>query len=191
VSRAPKFVAMASINIVAVVASPHQSGSTASAVQTVLEGAASSGATTTCLDLSRDAAEVVVDAIEAAQGVVFASPVYRAGHTSMLAQLLEQIERGAPGEARAPLRGKAVAIVLTGASEHHFLTTERLRGTIASFFAAQTLSPALYLTPNSYAADKSLAEGAREQALLHGRALVELATCVTSGAALKQLAPLA
>lgn len=187
---APSFVGMASIHIVAVVGSPHGSGATSNAVEAVLAGARQFGASTTLLDLTSADPDQVLAALEVAHGVVLASPVYRASHTSLLAGLLERVQRGAPGESAAPLRGKAVAIVLTGASEHHFLATERLRGTVASFFAAQTLSPALYLSPAAYTADKTLAEASRELAVLHGRALVELATAVTRGDALAQLTPL-
>jgi FMN reductase len=104
----------------------------------------------------------VVDRIDEADGIVFASPVYRAAHTALL----------------------------TGASHHHFLATERLRAPLASFFAAQTLSPGLYFTPASYTPDKVLDDESRALTELHGRALVELATAVRGGAALSRLTPL-
>jgi len=181
---------MTEIHIVAVVGSPHGSGATAKAVEAVLTGARQAGASTTVMDLTSVGTEAVVAELDAAHGVVLASPVYRASHTSLLAGLLERIQRGGPREDTASLRGKAASLVLTGASDHHFLATERLRGVLASFFATQTLSPALYLTPASYTADKSLEDTARAVAALHGQALVELATAVTQGSALSQLAPL-
>lgn len=178
------------IDIVAVLASPHGSGSTAAAVDAVLAGVSGAGAGADVLDLTKDPVDEVVDRIEAANGVVFASPVYRAAHTSLLAGLLEHIPRGAAGETRAPLAGKAALILLTGASHHHFLSTERLRGTLASFFAVQTLSPGLYFTPAAYTPDKVLVDESRALAELHGQALVELATAVRAGAALSTLTPL-
>ena len=179
-----------SIHILAVVASPHASGSTSGAAAAVLAGAEAAGARTNTLDLRTDDSADAVDRIEAADGVLFASPVYRAAHTSLLGALLERIPRGAVGDDRAPLAGKAAAILLTGASHHHFLATERLRGTLASFFAAQTLSPGLYFTPASYTPDKQLVPDARELADLHGRALVDLTTAVRASKALSALTPL-
>jgi FMN reductase len=181
---------MGSIRIVSVVASPHGSGSTAKAVAAMTAGATAAGATCQSLDLATDNIETVVAAIDEAHGVIFGSPVYRASHTALLADLLEHIERGARGETIAPLQGKAVAITLTGASDHHFLATERLRGTLASFFAAQTLSPALYLTRRDFTEDKELDETARHRAELLGRALVELAAAVSAGPTLRALTPL-
>ena len=134
--------------------------------------------------------DAVVQRIDEADGVLFASPVYRAGHTALLASLFERIPRGAAGETSAPLAGKAALVLLTGASHHHFLATERLRAPLASFFAAQTLSPGLYFTPASYTPDKVLNDESRVLAELHGRALVELATAVRGGAALSRLTPL-
>lgn len=181
---------MPNIVIAAVIASPHRSGSTSHAVEAVLEGARRVGAGTESVDLAAEGPEAAADLIDRAQGIVLASPVYRASHTSLLAGLLEHIERGASGEPRAPLRGKAVAIVQTGASHHHFLAPERLRATLASFFAAQVLSPSLYFTPDAYTAEKALDAASRELAELHGQALAELTAGVHAGAALSRLAPL-
>jgi FMN reductase len=178
------------IHILSVVGSPHGSGSTSSAVQAVLAGAAAAGSTTESVDLRTADLDAVVDRIDASDGVVFGSPVYRAAHTSLLAALLERIPRGAAGEDRAPLAGKAAMVLLTGASHHHFLATERLRAPLASFFAVQTLSPGLYFTPAAYAPDKSLTDESRELAQLHGRALAELAAAVRAGDALRRLTPL-
>lgn len=178
------------INILSVVGSPHGSGSTATATQAVLAGATEAGARTQSVDLSTADLDAVVDLIDEVDGVIFASPVYRAAHTALLAALLERIPRGAAGESRAPLAGKAALVLLTGASHHHFLATERLRAPLASFFAVQTLSPGLYFTPVSYTPEKVLTDESRAVAELHGRALVELATAVRAGVALSRLKPL-
>jgi FMN reductase len=95
-----------------------------------MAGVTAAGARTTSLDLPTEDLDTVVDRIDEAGGVVFASPVYRAAHTALLASLLERIPRGAVGETRAPLAGKAALVLLTGASHHHFLATERLARTV-------------------------------------------------------------
>ena len=181
---------MMSIEVVAVVGSPHGSGATAAAAQAVLAGVAAAGARTKSLDLATEDLDNVVDRIDEADGILFASPVYRAAHTALLASLLERIPRGVAGETRAPLAGKAALVLLTGASHHHFLATERLRAPLVSFFAAQTLSPGLYFTPASYTPERALNDESRALAELHGQALVELATAVRGGSALSRLTPL-
>jgi len=181
---------MARLHVLAIAASPHGSGSTTHALEAVLAGVRDQGADVSFVDLTTESTDSVVAAIEAADAVVLGSPVYRASHTALLAGLLERVERGAEYENSAPLKGKAAAIVLSGASHHHFLATEKLRSTLASFFAVQTLSPALYLTPDDFNEAKELSNAARDLAHLHGRALVELATAVRTGDALSQLTPL-
>lgn len=184
------FVAMARIHVLAVAASPNGSGSTGKALTGVLAGARDEDAEVRLIQLAAESTDSVIAAIEAADAVVFGSPVYRASHTALLADLLEQIGRSFDNEHSTPLNAKAVAIVLTGASHHHFLATEKLRSTLASFFAAQTLSPGLYLTPADFTQDKELNDFARDLARLHGRALVELAAAVRAGDALGMLRPL-
>ena len=46
--------------------------------------------------------------------------------------MLENFQRGKWGEETAPLQGKAAAVVLTGASGHHFLAVDGLRNVLAN-----------------------------------------------------------
>ncbi|MGD9530522.1 MAG: NADPH-dependent oxidoreductase, partial [Pseudonocardia sp.] len=79
----------------------------------------------------------------------------------------------------------------TGASDHHFLAVEKVRGILGGFFGAQLLSPGLYLPSASFTEDgAALTDDAGRLAELHGRALVELATAVRSSKWLRGLRPL-
>ncbi|MBQ0826845.1 flavodoxin family protein [Streptomyces tagetis] len=181
------------LKVTAVLASPHGSGSTAAAVDAVLDGCRDAGAVCTLVDLRDGAADGFAgarEAIEEADAVVFASPTYRATHTSLLASFLEGVERGARFETRAPLRGKATAVVMTGAAPEHFLATERLRATLASFYAVQVLSPSLFLTRSAFGPDASLTPDAAGTAVLHGRALVDLAAACRASGNIALLKPL-
>jgi FMN reductase len=178
------------MSVLGVVASPHGGGSTLNAVCAVLDGASEGGSMTEVVDLVSSDLAVVVAKIDAADAVVFGSPVYRSSHTALLEQLLEHVQRGAANETSAPLHGKATCIVMTGATSAHFLGTEHLRSILASFFASQVLSPALYLDRGAFDEHNHLDEQSHELALLHGRALVELAQAVRTGKALGQLEPL-
>ncbi|MFI9626601.1 NADPH-dependent FMN reductase [Streptomyces sp. NPDC052042] len=181
------------LKVAAVLASPHGSGSTAAAVNAVVEGCRDAGAVCTLVDLRDGAADgfaAAVNAVEEADAVVFASPTYRATHTSLLASFLEHIERGAKFETRAPLQGKATAVVMTGAAAEHFLATERLRATLASFYAVQVLSPSLFLPQTAFGPDKSLTAEAAEAGVLHGRALIDLAAACRASKNIALLKPL-
>ncbi|MFC7658353.1 NAD(P)H-dependent oxidoreductase [Pseudonocardia benzenivorans] len=127
--------------LLGLVGGPDAGGRTTTAVEGVLVGAEKAGATTSLLELSQAAPDEVAAALEAADGVVFGSPVYRATYSALLKQVLEATERGRWGEKTQPLQGKVAATVLTGASAHHFLAVDDLRNVLAGFFAVQVLSP--------------------------------------------------
>ena len=176
--------------VLGVVASPRAGGRTATAVAGVLAGAAASGARTAVVELSELDTADVVQRIDDADAVVFGSPVYRATYSAQLKSLLERVERGKHGETTAPLRGKAAAIVMTGASGHHFLATEGLHAVLTTFFAVQTLAPALYLETSAYTPESGLTPQAAELGRSHGSALTELAAAVRGSEALRRLEPL-
>ena len=82
------------------------------------------------------------------------------------------------------------AIVGTGASDHHFLAPEKVRGILGGFFAAPLVSPGLYLPSAAFAeGGTALLDEPQQRAELHGRALVELATAVGSSRWLRTMRP--
>lgn len=178
--------------VLGIVGSPTPSGRTLTAVRAVLDGAASTGATTNVVELASGAPpDEVAEQMAGADAVVLGSPVYRARATAALRGLLESTQRGMWGETTAPLQGTACALVLTGASLHHFLAVDELRAVLASFFAAQVLSPGLYLQHADFADRETLGESAAELAHSHGAALVDLAAAIGASSRLSALRPLA
>ncbi|NMH96335.1 NAD(P)H-dependent oxidoreductase [Pseudonocardia acidicola] len=175
--------------VLGVVGGPDPGGRTSTAVAGILAGAEAAGATTSLIELSQAEPAAVTAALEAADAVVFGSPVYRATYTALLKDLLERTERGKWGETTAPLQGKAAATVLTGASGHHFLAMNDLRNVLAGFFAMQVLSPGLYVDHSGYADRSTLTEDSAALAATHGAALVDLATAVRGSKALSAITP--
>lgn len=176
--------------VVAVIGSPHPGGRTRGAVDAVLHGAAQEGARTRVVELAEAGVPDAIDALTEADAAVFASPTYRADITAQLKALLDATPRGMPYESGDPLRGTACATVLTGASDHHFLAPEKVRGILGGFFAVPLLSPGLYLPSAAFTdGGKALLDEPWQLAELHGRALVELATAVGSSRWLRMLRP--
>jgi len=177
--------------LVAVIGSPKAGGRTRVAVDAVLHGAVQEGAHARVLELADADPRDAVAAMADADAVVFGSPTYRADITAQLKALLDVTPRGASYEKGDPLRGTTCATVLTGASDHHFLAVEKVRGILGGFFGAQLLSPGLYFPSGAFTHDATaLRDEQRQLAELHGRALVELATAVRSSKALRELRPL-
>jgi FMN reductase len=88
-------------------------------------------------DLDDDTAATIA-AIEAARGVVIATPVYRGSLSGSLKNLLDLTPVPA-------LQGKVVGLVAMGASDHHFLGAERHLRDILSFYGAIVAPVAVYL----------------------------------------------
>jgi FMN reductase len=175
-----------SLTVVGVVGGPEPGGRTATAVSGVLAGA---GRDTTLLELSAVPTAEVIAALTEADAVVFGSPVYRATYSALLKDLLERTERGKWGETTDPLRGTVAATVLTGASPHHYLAMNDLRGVLAGFFAVQVLSPGLYLDHAGFADRTTLTPASAEIATAHGAALADLARAVRASPTLSAITP--
>ena len=174
--------------IVAVIGSPHAGGRTRVAVDAVLQGAAQEGGQTRVVELADTAVPDAVAALGEADAVVFGSPTYRADISAQLKGLLDATPRGMPYESGDPLRGTVCATVLTGASDHHFLAVEKVRGILGGFFGTQLLSPGLYLPSAAFVeGGEALCDEPQQLAELHGRALVELATAVGSSRWLRMM----
>jgi NAD(P)H-dependent FMN reductase len=81
----------------------------------------------------------VVEAIERADVVVFATPVYRGSMTGALKNVFDLLPVPA-------LRGKVVALVAMGGSDHHFLGADRHWRDVLTFFGAQPTPTSAYLS---------------------------------------------
>jgi FMN reductase len=85
----------------------------------------------------------VLDAVAAADAIALSSPVYRGTYTGVLKNLLDLL----PVES---LRGKPVAIVAMGATDHHSLGVDwQLRACLA-WFGAVVLPTSVYLTSRDF-----------------------------------------
>ena len=177
------------LRIVGIAGGPEAGGRTATAVAGVLAGAAAKGAETELLELGATSTADAVATVDAADAVVLGSPVYRATYSSLLKGFLENLERGKWGESTAPLQGKAAAVVLTGASGHHFLAVNGLRDVLAGFFAVQVLSPGLYFDHGAYVDRGTFTDESTALTAAHGAALHDLAVAVRASEAIGALRP--
>jgi NAD(P)H-dependent FMN reductase len=109
-------------------------------------------------ELDDDTAAVIA-AVEDADVVLLATPIYRGSMTAALKNVLDLLPVPA-------LQGKVVALAAMGASDHHFLGADRHLRDVLSFFGALVTPVSVYLSGADFAASADGAPGERaEQAL--------------------------
>jgi FMN reductase len=113
----------------------------------------------------------IIEHVRTANGVVFASPVYRGSFTGALKNLLDHL----PIES---LAGKPVGIVAMGATQHHFLGVDWHLRDVLAWFGALVVPVSVYLESADFVAGQ-LTERARQD-------LKDLAEAVIK---LKEVAP--
>jgi FMN reductase len=180
----------AALRLLAVDGSPDGGGRTRTAVGAVAAAAGETGALVATVALVElDGVDQVLAGLDEADAIVLGAPVYRAAGAAPLKQLLDRIPRDV-AERRSPLAGKAVAIVHTGASLHHFLALDELRNVLAGFFAAHVVPPGLYVPREGFDDDRGgLRKPYADQARAQGAALAELAGVLRTSKALAGLRP--
>ncbi|MCW2964920.1 MAG: NADPH-dependent reductase [Actinomycetia bacterium] len=172
--------------------SPTGGGRTGAALAAVGAAAAKRGARVELVALGDHqigGIERAVAQLADADAIAFGSPVYRATAAAPLKQLIDVIPRTNGEDWDSPLAGKAVGIVHTGASLHHFLASNVLRDVLAGFFAAHVLPPGLYVPREGFGEGAALLGPYADQAHQLGSALVELAEVLRTNAVLRSLRP--
>ena len=168
------------IQVLAVVAS-QAGGNTDRLVDQVLKAASDAHRTVTSTTVHLGAGpldsarlEGYMQSLAAADAVVLGTPMFRSTYAAVLKEFLERVPRGGPPERfDGPLRAKAVGIVATGGSHHHFLGADPLIDLLVRYFGAYVVPPVLYGVIRS-GGDGTLEAGLMEDATRFGRALVAL-----------------
>ena len=184
--------AATAVRVLAVDGSPTGGGRTGAAIAAVASAAAEAGATVETIAIGEqvgDGIERALAALGRADAIVLGSPVYRASFAAPLKQLLDLVPRSNDDERDSLLAGKAVAIVHSGASLHHFLSLDPLRDVLAGFFAAHVVPPGLYVPRAGFGDDSALLDPYTEHARRQGKALVELAELLQQSTVLRSLRP--
>ena len=120
-----------------------------------------------------DDTEKVINTVIDADGIIFATPIYRAAPTAALKNVLDQT----PPEG---LSGKPVGLLSIGARETHYLAMETMLRPVLSWFGAMTLPVAGFLRNDMFTDGKLVDPDGQEELLNLFRTLVEV-TKATDG----------
>jgi FMN reductase len=110
-----------------------------------------------------------VGKIASADGLVIASPVYRATYTGVLKNFLDIV----PFEA---LRDKPVGLAVLAASQHHYLGVDTALRGIVAWYGAIAAPTSVYLTNSDFDEQKQLTPRARGELESLSATMVSLAT---------------
>jgi FMN reductase len=91
----------------------------------------------------------VIAAVNAANALLFATPIYRGSMTGALKNVFDLLPVPA-------LEGKVVALAAMGASDHHFLGADRHLRDVLAFFGALVTPVSVYLTGADFPASSGV-----------------------------------
>jgi FMN reductase len=106
--------------------------------------------------------------ITAAQGLVIASPVYRATYSGVLKNFLDMV----PFEA---LRDKPLGLAVLAASQHHYLGVDSAVRSIVAWYGALAAPTSVYLTGSDFDEQKQVTPRARGELEALAATMVSLA----------------
>jgi FMN reductase len=98
----------------------------------------------------------VIDQVIDADAVIVGTPMYRGGYTGRLKNLFDVL----PNDA---LEGKAVGLVATGGTDHHYLAVEHELKPLVGFFRAWPVPGAVYANNTHFSGDQLVDDDVREQ----------------------------
>lgn len=121
----------------------------------------------------RAAVESLHARLDACAAVVVVSPLLRSDVPARVKAALDLLPATTYEPPSGSLAGKAVGVVLVGASWHHYLAIERLGGLLSGVFGAWVVPPGIYVEPASAERPE-----VRERLRLVGRQVVVMARCI-------------
>jgi len=117
--------------------------------------------------------KLLIDKIANADALILGTPVYRGSYTGIIKNLFDIL----PNDA---LVGKPVGVVVTGSTQHHYLSIEHTIKPLLGFFHAHALPGGVYVWADHYNESVIVNEGALERLQQLATALVEFAKLIPS-----------
>lgn len=139
-------------------------------------------------EYSGDTAKAL-DLIINSDAFLIGTPVYRGSCSGLLKNLLDLIPRGKWQSDKAPLEGRPIGLIATGATDHHFLSVAQELGPIASFFGAHQVGSGVYVNGSQFEGDRIIDEDVIRRLQNLGKATVELSRAINKSSFLSQFGP--
>ena len=117
--------------------------------------------------------KALIDKIVSADAVVLGTPVYRGSYTGILKNVFDIL----PNDA---LVGKPVGILVTGSTQHHYLSIEHEVKPLLGFFHAHALPGGVYLSAKHYKDHVLVDQGAIDRLQQLAVSIIEFAKHIPS-----------
>lgn len=117
--------------------------------------------------------KLLIDKVVVSDAIVLGTPVYRGSYTGILKNVFDIL----PNDA---LVGKPVGVVVTGSTQHHYLSIEHTIKPLLGFFHAHALPGGVYMWADHYSESVIVNEGALERLQQLATAIVEFAKLIPS-----------
>lgn len=130
-----------------------------------------------------------IDLIINSNAFIIGTPVYRGSYSGLLKNLLDIIPRGKWQSPEAPLENRPVALIATGATDHHFLSVSHELGPIASFFGSYPVGSGVYVNHSQFDDYEIIDDEVLKRLQTLGKATVELSRAVDDSTFLSKLGP--
>lgn len=130
-----------------------------------------------------------LELITGSKAFLIGTPVYRASYSGALKNLLDMVPRGMWQADVAPLANRAVGLVATGASPHHYLAIDQELRPVLAFFGAHVVGGGVYADSSHFERGRLIDEDIRERLEVLGRATVELSRAIEQSRYLSALGP--
>lgn len=191
--------------LLGIIGSISKTSKTKTAVETALQAAADEfGVSTEIMHLAnfnldtadgRKLSEYTGDTAKALEFIInsdaflIGTPVYRGSYSGILKNLFDLIPRGKWQSDKAPLENRAVGLIATGATNHHFLSVAQELGPIASFFGAHQVGSGVYVNGSQYEDHRLADQKVVRRLETLGKATIEQARAIEKSNYLSQLGP--
>lgn len=130
-----------------------------------------------------------LDLILNSKAFIIGTPVYRGSYSGALKNLLDLIPRGKWQSDKAPLENRAIGLIATGATDHHYLSVSQELGPISSFFGSYAIGAGVYAQSSQFKNHQVTDDKVKERLKKLGKATIELSRAVSNSSYLSALGP--
>jgi len=132
---------------------------------------------------------VALQKIADSRAFLIGTPVYRGSYSGALKNLLDLVPRGKWQAKVAPFENRAIGLIATGATNHHFLSVSQELSPILNFFGSYQVGCGVYVASEHFDEYEIIDSNVRNRLSNLGNATIELSKAIQKSDFLPKLGP--